>query len=405
MGTRPRKRFIFEAFSAALAVCALGLLSAPLEGQITSDGADKPSIGQSISRGFKQGAEKVSGAFKNKTSSAPTGDPTALSSRAKPSPKLFVALAQMHEEEGHLSEAAAQYEHALKLEPDYPGALLGLARLQERLGHPLEAVKFYERAAKANPEDASVANNRGLFYAKRKQYIQSITSLEEAVKLKPSNTKYRHNLALVLVQLGRNDEALRHLRVVHAEAVAHYNLGYLLKTKGDERLASYHFERAAAADPSLTAARYWLAELKKTSTTPTQQAQRPPVIPMAPMQTPAVRVDMPTLPKQRAPVLQPAAPPAYVADRPAAARPQVRVMPPPPRQSAPFPSLTGPQQEGAGSGPSDLLQPKSLGPAPMPAGLQPPMPSVARPPQRPETPPLPSDLLYPPGVRRLPTVD
>ena len=54
------------------------------------------------------------------------------------------------------------------------------------------------------------------------------TPLRQAVKLEPKRKLYRNNLATVLVDMGRTDEAWDELSSVHTPAVAHYNLGYLL---------------------------------------------------------------------------------------------------------------------------------------------------------------------------------
>jgi len=396
--TATRKHILWIGLSAALTLFTWTGLVPDVIAQIDTSGESNPSIGQSISQGFKKRAAKVGEVFKPNKPPTPTNDPLSLSSDAKPSPRLFVALARLHEEEGRLSSAADHYEKALDLDANYPGALLGLAQLQEKLGHPLEAVKIYERAAKLNPENASVANNRGLFYAKRKQYDESLESLEKAIRLKPKDAKYRHNLALVLVQMGRNDEALRHLRAVHGEAVAHYNLGFLLKTKGDPQAAAVHFRRAATVDPAMRPARYWLAELQTTQRQKTQPTarQRAPAQPMpsAPVQT---RMAAPPV-TQPLPAATPRVPP-HVADRSSHPSPQVRVMPPPPRRAPPLPDSSSPT----------LREPQdSHGTAPLPpamSGPYAPTPEASQLPPRSSMPPLPANTRRPAPVKRLPSIN
>ena len=189
-------------------------------------------------------------------------------------------------------------------------------------------------------------------------------------------------------------------------AVAHYNLAYLLKTKGDQRMAAYHFQQAAVADPSLASAKYWVAELNSVaeSNGTSRQAQRPPAIPSAPVELPAVQIGVPTFPARPTPASG-AASPTYVADRSPGPRPQVRVMPPPPRRSAPLPGNAAPRPDAPQFGHGPALQPSGLGTAPMPGGLQAPMPNVGRSPQMPVGPPLPPDSRRPPPVRRLPTIN
>lgn len=385
---------------AGIALCWLGTSAAPAQdiGPTAGVQASKPSIGQSISEGFKKGFGKVAGALSPKKTVKPAEDPLALSTKAEPSARLFVALAKLQEQEGRLADAAERYEQALKKDPNYAGALLGYARLKERLGHPAEAEKLYEQAAKAHPRQPAVANNAGLFYAKQKNYPKALAALGQAVRLKPREAKYRHNLALVLVQMGRNEEAFGHLRAVHTEAVAHYNLGYLLKTKGDDRAARFHFTQALRADSSMVAARQWLARLgdgsglaerrspararaPETASAPPPAASPPPVSYEA--ATPARA--RPNVGSPPGPAQSPVSPP-YGAER--RGSPVVRFIPPPPRRTPPGHSPVSPQVHGP-----QLGSPR----APLPGGTY-------HPPQ-PSGPPLPPDSRRPPPIRRLPSVD
>jgi len=408
--------------SAGLVLCLLGAsaaLAQPPAGAMLGAQAKKPSIGQSISQGFKNGVGKVAGALSPKKSAKPAEDPLSLSTRSKPSAKLFVALARLQEQENRLSAAAERYEQALKKEPDYPAALLGYARLKERLGHPDEAEKLYQRAAQAHPRDPSVANNMGLFYAKQKQQAKAVSALNQAVRLKPREAKYRHNLALVLVQTGRNEEAFGHLRAVHTEAVAHYNLGYLLRTKGDARAATFHFGQALRADSSMVAAKHWLTQLDQDS----RQARRGPAAAAPPRATapppanheaagpPRVRLDVGRPPGTG----QSPAPPPYGSQRPGDPDPVLRFIPPPPRRAAPSPGparpdLSGPRLDSPAVPrapvPSHRVAagPSARNIAPLPNGPRAPVPGGRYQPLLPGGPPLPPDSRMPEPVRRLPRV-
>ena len=66
-------------------------------------------------------------------------------------------------------------------------------------------------------------------------FEKSTAALDEAVRIQPAVVLYRNNIAMVLVDLGQIEAAYSHLAAVHPEAVAHYNLGYLLLKKGKTR--------------------------------------------------------------------------------------------------------------------------------------------------------------------------
>jgi hypothetical protein len=86
-------------------------------------------------------------------------------------------------------------------------------------------------------------------------------ALRRAVALDPKKVLYRNNLATVLVELDRSDEAYQTLVGVHGEAVAHYNVGFLLAKRNRKTEALRQFEQALASDPNLIEARQWIASL------------------------------------------------------------------------------------------------------------------------------------------------
>jgi Tfp pilus assembly protein PilF len=240
---------------------SLGLalaLAAPLAAQTYSTTPPAPSMSESISAGFK----KIGKAFTPAESETPPDDPVALRTKAKPSCELYVAVARLYADANRLSEAETQYKKALKLKSDYLPALLGYAQVKDQMGLPLEALKLYHQAAKAHPREPSVYNNLAIHYTQRQMYREAVAALEGAVRLSPGEPKYRNNMASLLVEMGRPQEAFNQLRAVHNEAVAHYNLGYLLQKKGQAGMAAQQFALALQVDPSLAEAQQWLARLR-----------------------------------------------------------------------------------------------------------------------------------------------
>ena len=215
------------------------------------------SIGTSIKEGFGKFADFIT----PKTPVRTADDPTSLNNKAKPSVELYTAIATQYAKSDKFGEAEKNYQKALRLKPRHLPALVGWARLKDRQGQMDDAVALYQRAVKAHPDDASVLNDLGLCFARAGKFKESISALERAAKLQPKRKLYRNNLATVLVEKGEVDKAYMHLRTVHEEAIAHYNLGYLLQKKGQSRLAAAHFAGALEKDPSLNQARTWLERL------------------------------------------------------------------------------------------------------------------------------------------------
>jgi len=195
----------------------------------------------------------------------PAKDAVSLASKATPSADLYVAAARLSERSGKVAEAERQYQQALQVDARHVGALIGYARLKDRQGQMREATQWYQRAAKAHPGEASIFNDLGICLARQRMFPASIAALERAIELDPKKPLYRNNIAMVLVENGQIDAALTHLKAVQTEAVAHYNVGYVLQKKGDSEAARWHFAKAGEKDPSLAAAKAWL---NKTETQP-----------------------------------------------------------------------------------------------------------------------------------------
>lgn len=229
--------------------------------QLTSGVFGESGAVKSISSTFKSGVDKVTKALTPTTPVKQAEDPISLSKKSKASPNLYAATALLSEQRGRDDEAEQHYQAALKIDPKHPGALLGYARFKDRRNDLHEATKLYQRAIEISPRDSAVFNDLGLCFARRGMYRESIAALERAIQLQPGRLLYRNNIAMVLVEIGRPDAAVAHLGVVQKEAVAYYNVGYILQKNGQSGEAAKMFAMSLQKDPSLVQARIWLSKL------------------------------------------------------------------------------------------------------------------------------------------------
>ena len=269
-------------WSVPLAILSLGMADAmgPLcrdvQAQHPATSSNK-SWTESVASPFKQGFDKLGHALDPKPSSPvreADDDAVSLKNKAKPGPGLYVAIARLYEQSGKMAEAEQQYQLALKEKPNHLPALLGYAHLKDYLGKPNEAIQLYQRAAKAYPRQASIHNNLGLCYARQNRLDEAAAAMSRAAELDPENPLYRNNIAAVLVDQGKLRDAFRHLREVHGDAAACYNMGYLLNQKGQTQAAMQYFALALRADPSMDAARRWIEYLQR-STAQARLSQHP----------------------------------------------------------------------------------------------------------------------------------
>lgn len=377
-------------------------------GPSTAPPGAKPSFGESISSGLRQAADKFTGVLSPKPPVKPAEDPVSLQTPGRPSEELYVAVARLYHQADKHREAEKQYRKALQVNPNHLGALLGYARTKDLLDEPEAAKRLYLQALRAHPKEASVYNNLALFYARRGMLAEAVATLRRAVQLQPQQAKYRNNLATVLVEMGQRQQAFGELRAVHREAVAYYNLGYLLEKKGQPAAAAQHYQVALGIDPALSQARRRLAGLKpavaqarSSRAGPAPRAADPP----APQQ-PSTPIAAP-----RQPASDAVAPPA------AGGHPAVRQLPPVPKSPAgdagrPGAEIGGIPGRRAGSPRRQLEIPRRLPPvtntrrAPGTSGDVAPLPGGSFQPTRPPSAaPLPPEMASPPLMQGPPRMN
>ncbi|HEX3654716.1 MAG TPA: tetratricopeptide repeat protein [Pirellulales bacterium] len=258
-------------------------------------------------------------------------DALSLTKPAKPRSDFYISLGRIQERSNNPTAAVEQYKRALELDPNNLTALMALARLYDRQGQFEDALKQYKQATIAYPKEAAAFNDQGLCYARHEQYAEAAACLSKAVELHPERALYRNNLATVLIETGRIDQAFQTLSPVNGAAIAHYNIGFLLNARGRTAPALDQFKLAAASDPKLAAATKWVDTLttKLASEQPggPSPADRQPSLPTAnPVSktNTALADATPSLP-----AIKPAAPPAAanLAEPPAAANTAVASAP------------------------------------------------------------------------------
>jgi Tfp pilus assembly protein PilF len=193
-------------------------------------------------------------------------------------PEIYFASARMQESQGNIPRADEMYRKALDEAPKNLDILVHYARMHDRAGNLDRAAEIYRQAIAAHPQEAVAYNDLGLCLARQEQYAESVETLGRAVQLQQDNPLYRNNLAAVLVEVGRPDEALSHLTTAHGPAVAHYNLGYLFYKSGKPQQAAPYLQKALALDPQMAAARQLLAVMSGETPPVAQRAPAPTAI-------------------------------------------------------------------------------------------------------------------------------
>ena len=120
-------------------------------------------------------------------------------------------LARIHAARGRSDEARALLEEALDLDPGLVPALLELARLDEGARRIDEAKKHLRAAVHAAPEDPEPVVLLGDLLNRDRKFEEAAAAYGRALALDPDNAVVHFNRAFALFNLGRKDDAVKHL--------------------------------------------------------------------------------------------------------------------------------------------------------------------------------------------------
>jgi tetratricopeptide (TPR) repeat protein len=156
-------------------------------------------------------------------------------------------------------EAVAEFEKAIRLNPDYAEAHYNLANILRDRGRSDEAFEHYQQAIRVKPSFAQAQNNLAVEMLLSGKLDDAIHHFEQAVHAKPSYAEAHNNLGYTLAQRGRLDDAVKHL----AQAIqlnpnyvkAYNNLGVVLLQQGRVHEAIPQFEQAIRLNPDYAEAR------------------------------------------------------------------------------------------------------------------------------------------------------
>lgn len=174
-------------------------------------------------------------------------------------------LATVLADKGLLRDALKEYLIAIELEPQSPTAHYNLASFLATHAHDLAVAEYKETLAlEWDYPDGHL--NLGLTYAERGLFQEALASYQEALKLDARDMVARHEMATVLMDMGRPGEAIPLLReVVKAEADnldAWVDLGNCYATKGIYSESEKALQKALELDAADLMANYHMAALR-----------------------------------------------------------------------------------------------------------------------------------------------
>lgn len=180
-----------------------------------------------------------------------------------------VNLGAFYAKSGRLPEASAEYETALKINPDSPSALNDLASIFLAEGQADGARRAAEKAIQLQPEFPEPHLNLARALEKLNRPADAVSQYEEFLRMDPTDADGQNNLGMLLRKMGRLDEALAHYQIVEdlmpGDESIHVNLANAYLQKGMEAQAVAQFDRALELAPADMEVQNNLAWLLATS--------------------------------------------------------------------------------------------------------------------------------------------
>ncbi len=112
--------------------------------------------------------------------------------------------------------ARSGFSDALELSPNHGEALLGMARLLLILGKPDEANKYAEKALKVASKDADTWYVAGEIMRQQRKFAIALRHYGSAINIADQHLPARISRAAVLLDLGRDDDALEDINYTRA---------------------------------------------------------------------------------------------------------------------------------------------------------------------------------------------
>ena len=172
------------------------------------------------------------------------------------------AAGRLAETQGALPQAIAQYQEAIKLQPQHQGAWYRLGVLYAKTKQFPQAIDAWEHYVKATNGAAGAYSNLGFCFEVSGDRPQAEAAYRKGIERDPKNVPCRVNYGLMLARDGREPAALEQLTAVLSEAEAHYNLGSVYEQLGKKEQAKAQYSKALELNPNLWEAKTRMAQMK-----------------------------------------------------------------------------------------------------------------------------------------------
>ncbi len=122
-----------------------------------------------------------------------------------------LALGQVYQMQGNLTEAMNEYAQVVMTDPGHPLAALRLSGVQIHLGRFADAEKTLNKALAKRPDDPDLVQSLGIVQARTNRETEAIASYQRMIELRKGDPRARLDFAKMLLSIKRYPEATKEL--------------------------------------------------------------------------------------------------------------------------------------------------------------------------------------------------
>jgi len=167
--------------------------------------------------------------------------------------ETLVSRGNVYSDQGKKEAALADYSDAARLRPQFAYAFLNRAILLNGMGEKDRAMADYAEAIRLDPRNAIVFNSRGLAWRSAGDLDKSIADFDEAIRISPRYTGAFVNRGNVWRIKGSDDRAIADydaaIAVDPGDATAFIGRGLVFRGRGELARAIGEYDHAIRLDP------------------------------------------------------------------------------------------------------------------------------------------------------------
>ena len=183
-------------------------------------------------------------------------DPVALyqsSLQATPDPMLFYDLGWAWREKGAMDKALANYQEAIRRQPDYQEAYASVGQVLSMVGRPVEAVPAYSRALALSEDDSNTRVDFAITLEQLGDKQSAEKEFRKALVFTPKNISALNGLGSLYNLESRSDEAIKEFRQAildnPSDKTAYFNLAALFQQQGQKEKALEFYRKVLQLSP------------------------------------------------------------------------------------------------------------------------------------------------------------